>query len=73
VFITDESASPDELARLVEDYDFDSLWLPDRTHIPRSMATPHPLSREGLPREYYRLLDVFVALTAAAAATKRLL
>ena len=73
MFITDESASPDELARLVEDYGFDSLWLPDHTHIPRSMAAPHPLSREGLPREYYRLLDVFVALTAAAAATKRLL
>jgi probable F420-dependent oxidoreductase len=72
-FVTDESAPPDEVARLVEDYGFDSLWLPDHTHIPRDMAAPHPLSGDGLPREYFRLLDVFVALTAAAAATKHLL
>jgi len=72
-FVTDESAPPDEVARLVEDYGFDSLWLPDHTHIPRAISAPHPLGSTELPREYYRLLDVFVALTVAATATRSLL
>jgi probable F420-dependent oxidoreductase len=47
------------------------VWLPEHTHIPASRRTPSPGGGE-LPREYWHLHDPFVALTAAAIATKRI-
>ncbi len=44
---------------------------PEHTHIPASRTTPAPAG-EPLGEEYYRSLDPFVALTAAAAVTERL-
>ncbi|MEK6277987.1 MAG: LLM class F420-dependent oxidoreductase [Actinomycetota bacterium] len=70
-FPTDESQAPDELGRLAEEHGFESLFFPEHTHIPASRETPYPAGGE-LPREYSHLLDPFVALTAAAAATERL-
>jgi len=61
----------DELARGLEERGFESLWVPEHTHIPLSRRTPFP-SGGPLPREYSHTLDPFVALTAAAAATTRL-
>lgn len=71
-FITDESILPGPLAGAVEDRGFDSLFIAEHTHIPLSRKSPWP-GGEELPRKYYRTLDPFVALTAAAAATGRLL
>jgi len=71
-FATDYSMRPDELARAVEDRGFDSLFLPEHTHIPASRRTPWPGGSE-LPREYSHIVDPFVALTAAAAHTQKLL
>ncbi|MBW3664194.1 MAG: LLM class F420-dependent oxidoreductase [Actinobacteria bacterium] len=71
LMLTDRSMRPDELAREVEAHGFDSLYLPEHTHIPTARATPAPMG-EPLPESYQRLLDPFVALTAAAAATSRL-
>ena len=71
MFVTDQTLPPDELAVLVEERDFDSLFVPEHTHIPLSRLTPHPLG--PLQEHYKRTLDPFVALTAAAAATTRLL
>jgi probable F420-dependent oxidoreductase len=45
--------------------------VPEHTHIPVSRITPSPAG-EPLAEEYYRSLDPFVALTAAAAVTERL-
>jgi probable F420-dependent oxidoreductase len=70
-FLTDRSISPTELARALEARGFDSLYVPEHTHIPVSRKTPWPGGGE-LPEEYRRTLDPFVALTAAAAATTRL-
>jgi probable F420-dependent oxidoreductase len=71
IFLTDESVYPDEMARLAEQRGFDSLWLPEHTHMPLDHS---PYTRGGsLPRHYQRTLDPFVALTAAAAATETLL
>lgn len=70
-FPTDESLAPDELGRLAEQHGFESLFFPEHTHIPASRETPYPIGGE-LPREYSRILDPFVALTAAAMATARL-
>ena len=69
--LTDRTIGPAELARAVEDAGLDSLFLPEHTHIPTARATPAPLG-EPLPEEYRRVLDPFVALTAAAGATSRI-
>jgi probable F420-dependent oxidoreductase len=58
-----------ELARLAEERGFESLFLPEHTHIPASRDTPHP-SGQPLPEPYKHTLDPFVALAAAAAATE---
>lgn len=71
MFPTDLSIGPIELARACEDRGFVSLYVPEHTHIPASRTTPAPAG-EPLGEEYYRALDPFVALTAAAAVTERL-
>jgi probable F420-dependent oxidoreductase len=70
-FATDYGMQPAELGRQAEQRGFESLFFPEHTHIPASRETPHP-SGEELPREYSHILDPFVGLTAAAAATERL-
>jgi len=72
IFLTDEAADPATIARMVEERGFESLFLPEHTHIPASRRTPYPAGGE-LPRPYSRTYDPFVALTAAAAATETLL
>jgi len=71
IFATEYAIRIDELAREAEARGFESLWVPEHTHIPVSRRTPFP-GGEPLPREYSHTLDPFVALTAAAAATQRL-
>jgi probable F420-dependent oxidoreductase len=71
MFVTDQTLHPGELAALVEQRGFESLFVPEHTHIPLSRLTPHPLG--PLKEHYKRTLDPFVALTAAAAATSTLL
>ena len=61
----------DELARALEERGFESLFLPEHTHIPTSRRSPWPGGAE-LPREYSNTLDPFVALATAAAVTKNL-
>jgi probable F420-dependent oxidoreductase len=70
-FITDEGIRPDVLAAAVEERGFSSLQIAEHSHIPASRETPYPGGGE-LPRIYYRTLDPFVALTAAAVATSNL-
>jgi probable F420-dependent oxidoreductase len=72
VFPTDDAADPATIARLVEERGFESLFFPEHTHIPASRMTPYRGGGE-LPRAYSHTLDPFVALTAAATATERLL
>jgi probable F420-dependent oxidoreductase len=71
MFSTGYAIRPDELAREAEARNFESLWLPEHTHIPASRRTPFP-GGGNLPREYWSTYDPFVALTMAAAATKNL-
>jgi probable F420-dependent oxidoreductase len=71
MFPTEYAMRIDELARALEDRGFESLFVPEHTHIPVSRRTPFP-GGGPLPKEYSHTLDPFVALTAAAAATTRL-
>ena len=70
-FLTDYGMQPVELARRAEERAFESLFLPEHTHIPTSRRTPYPGGGE-LPPEYSHTLDPFPALAAAAAVTDRL-
>jgi probable F420-dependent oxidoreductase len=72
MFPTRYSIGPAELARAVEDRGFESLFFPEHTHIPTSRRSPWPGGAD-LPNEYRETLDPFLALTAAAAVTERLL
>ena len=72
MFPTDYAIQADALARELEARSFESLWLPEHTHIPTSRKSPWPGGAD-LPRDYWHTLDPFVALGAAAAVTKTLM
>jgi probable F420-dependent oxidoreductase len=69
-FPTHDAVRPGELAHMVEQHGFESLFFAEHTHIPASRETPYPGGE--LPRRYWHTYDLFVALTAAAEATSRL-
>src|SRR5437879_11333854 len=71
IFFTDYSMGPAELGRALEERGVGSLWAPEHSHIPLSRRTPFPQGGE-LPKKYYDVMDPFVTLAAAAAATTRL-
>ena len=70
-FPTDYGINIADLARALEDRGFDSLFVPEHTHIPLSRKTPFPAGGD-LPKRYAHTHDPFVALAFAAAATKKL-
>src|SRR3954449_7718266 len=61
-----------ELARALEERGFESLFVPEHTHIPVSRGSPFPGGGE-LPKRYAHTHDPFVALSFAAAVTKKLM
>src|SRR5665213_893581 len=70
-FPTHDGIGPGPLARMVEERGQESLVFAEHTHIPASRESPYPAGGE-LPPKYWHCYDLFVALTAAAAATSRL-
>jgi probable F420-dependent oxidoreductase len=70
IFPTDTSVDPGTFARMAEERGYESVFFPEHTHIPLSRETPYPGGGD-LPEPYKRTHDLFVALTAAAAATER--
>src|SRR5437763_1128882 len=72
IFPTESVQPPSEIAVMAEERGFECLLFPEHTHIPASRETPAPGGGE-LPSHYGRTYDPFVALSAAAAATDRLL
>ena len=70
IFFTDYSMGPVELGRALEERGFESLWAPEHSHIPLSRRSPFPQGGD-LPKKYYDVMDPFVTLSAAAAATTR--
>ncbi len=71
IFPTADSVQPAELAVAMEERGFESLWLPEHTHIPASRLSPWPGGAE-LPKMYYDAYDPFVSLAAAASVTTKL-
>ena len=69
MFATDVSMTVTDLAVEAEARGFDSVWIPEHTHIPTSRRTPPPTGDAALAEEYKRSVDPLVALAAAAALT----
>ena len=71
MFFTTASMQPAPLARAMEERGFESLWVPEHTHIPSSLKSAYPAAG-GLVRAYYELMDPFLALNTAATVTAKL-
>jgi probable F420-dependent oxidoreductase len=71
MFATDYSIPPDQLARELEQRGYDSLYVPEHTHIPASRESPWPGGAD-LPKDYWHTYDPFISLSFAAAATTHL-
>src|SRR5467141_1637055 len=72
IFFTDYSMAPTDLAMALEERGFDSLWVAEHSHIPVTRRFSHPSGDAALTKEYFDVMDPFVTLSAAVAATKRL-
>ena len=71
-FLTDRDMNPAALARAAEARGFDSLYLPEHTHLPVRADVP-PALVEGVRLEDYRRgLCPLVALSTAVATTERI-
>ena len=71
IFDTDYSMPVNELAIALEERSFESLFVPEHTHIPASRESAWP-GGANLPKDYWHTFDPFVSLSFAAAATKNL-
>ena len=70
-FVNDDTIDTVSLARAIEERGFESLAIAEHTHIPASRESAYPMGGE-LPSIYYRTLDPFVTLAAAAAVTTKI-
>jgi probable F420-dependent oxidoreductase len=68
---TADDPAPDFLAKTLEAAGFESLWYGEHSHIPVSRRTPYPAGGE-LPEPYKKMMDPYISLMAAAAATTTL-
>ncbi|MGE0483224.1 MAG: LLM class F420-dependent oxidoreductase [Gammaproteobacteria bacterium] len=81
-FNTEYTMRADHLARAAEERGFESLWVPEHTHIPvpgpdepAEPETGMPMGGNNLfflPEEYRHMSDPFTTLAAAAAVTSRI-
>lgn len=70
IFATDQTIAIPKLARELEHRNFESLWIPEKTHLPASRRTPWPGG--PLPEWYKRTADPFLVLASAASVTEHL-
>ncbi|MCU1675668.1 MAG: class F420-dependent oxidoreductase [Frankiales bacterium] len=71
LFSSDRGITPAALARAAEERGFDTIYVPEHTHIPVKRAAAHPgTGDETLPDDrYMRTLDPWISLATAAAVT----
>lgn len=73
LFASDRGITPAELAVAGEERGFDTLYVPEHTHIPVRRDAVHPTGGEALPDDRYtRTLDPWISLATAAAVTERI-
>src|SRR3979490_2375637 len=72
-FVASYTADPGAIAKHCEALGFESFYLPEHPILPVKHKTRFPLSPDGeIPEPYANMIDPFVGLTLAAAATKRI-
>ena len=65
--------NPAFIAEIIENLGFDSLWVGEHPFIPVNSQSVFPGSPSGeIPESYSHFVDPFIALSMAAAATKRI-
>src|SRR5690349_22464937 len=71
LFTSDRGITPAQAAKAAEDAGFDTIYVPEHTHIPVKRDAAHPgTGDETLPDDrYMRTLDPWVSLATAAAVT----
>ena len=74
LFTSDRGITPARAAKAAEDAGFDTIYVPEHTHIPVKRDAAHPgTGDETLPDDrYLRTLDPWVSLATAAAVTRRI-
>jgi probable F420-dependent oxidoreductase len=74
LFTSDRGITPAALAKAAEDRGFDTIYVPEHTHIPVKRTAAHPgTGDETLPDDrYLRTLDPWISLATAAAVTSRI-
>ena len=73
LFTSDRGIAPAQLAVAAEERGFDTLYVPEHTHIPVRREAAHPTGGAELPDDrYLRTLDPWVALATCAAVTTRI-
>lgn len=68
---TVDDPAPDLLAKTLEQAGFESLWYGEHSHIPISRTSPYPAGGE-MPEPYKKMMDPYLSLMSAAAATTTL-
>jgi probable F420-dependent oxidoreductase len=74
LFTSDRGIAPAALGIVAEDRGFDSIYVPEHTHIPVKREAAHPgTGDETLPDDrYLRTLDPWISLATVAAVTSRI-
>lgn len=74
LFTSDRGITPAALGAAAEERGFDTLYVPEHTHIPVKRTAAHPgTGDETLPDDrYLRTLDPWVSLATVAAVTSRI-
>ncbi len=73
LFTSDRGITPAELAKAAEERGFDTIYVPEHTHIPVRRDAAHPTGGDELPDDrYLRTLDPWVSLATCAAVTSRI-
>src|SRR5579862_510970 len=71
-FVASYTADPASVARMCEAAGFESYWLPEHPIIPVVHKTPFPRGDGQIPKAYSHMIDPFVGLALAAAATSKI-
>jgi probable F420-dependent oxidoreductase len=71
MFPTDRAVLPTRLGTLVEEMGFESVFLPEHSHVPVDRSSPYP-SGGQLPDDFYRFYDPIESLAAMAAVTSQI-
>ncbi len=74
LFTSDRGITPAALGKAAEERGFDTIYVPEHTHIPVKRTAAHPgTGDETLPDDrYLRTLDPWVSLATVAAVTSRI-